>query len=426
MALNEERLAAVSIYDIHEPQNGYDHNGVAVLMPSEVTSDKEDKGRWEINIRHPIDDYGKWTYIIGQNVVKVNGQLFRIDETEIYHDAEQEYIAAHAKHITYDLNDRFVDDLSISTDSGNSFIDQVIRRSSELLPTQHPTPDEYTFHITSDITGELNSNIHDQTVIGALFGDDNSLAVQYGGELYRDNFHISINRTMENLPASPAFIIRYGTDMTKISYKIDFSSWITELICVDDLGDVWAVSYVGSEWIIHHHKTKRVHFVYPADDPNTFDRLVRDGAAYWESVNTPTVSIEVSVANIRDDPKYKDFIDLQKLDVGYTGRIYFEQLGIDVEMKIVSMRKNELTGEAIQIVLGNSRGSFIRSPVMSQTIVGNDTVASTQQRNMRQMENEIENANLRLMRTWGGLKSFTWSAVKKYTWREIINGRKNN
>ena len=42
-----ERPEQVSIYDVTEPQLGFNHNGVAVLMPFDITSQKEDTGRWE-------------------------------------------------------------------------------------------------------------------------------------------------------------------------------------------------------------------------------------------------------------------------------------------------------------------------------------------------------------------------------------------
>lgn len=421
-----ERADRISVYDIYEPQSGFDHNGVAVLWPSECISYKEDKGRWDINLVHPIDQYGKWTYIVGQNCIKVNGQIFRIDETEIYCDANQQYIKAHANHITYDLNDAFIGDATFETTTGNSFEYEIIQASKTLIPTQQPTPYEYTFELTSDITaplgGVLVGDFHDQTVTGALYGDDNSFANSYGGQLYRDNFHMSINSTMENLPASPAFQIRYGTDMTKISYTIDFSSWITELVCDNNNGEVWAIAYVGSEWIIHHNKTKRIHFTYPPGTPDTMECLMRDGFNYWQTVSTPKVSIEVSVANIRSDPKYKDFLQLQNMDVGYTGTVYFEQMGIDVDLRIVSIKRNELTGEAIQIVLGNAPNSFIRSPVCSQTIVPNGSVEAKQQQTMQAMQTEIEDVKLRAMRTWGGIHAYTWAESKKYTWEEIKHG----
>lgn len=421
-----ERADRICIYDIYEPQSGYDHNGVAVLFPSEVTSYKEDMGRWDINLKHPIDQYGKWSYIIIQNCVKVNGQIFRIDETEIYTDANQQYVKAHANHITYDLNDAFIGDAQFEVHTGNAYLYQIQQASKTLIPTQEPTPYEYSFELTSDITGDLAGDFHDQTVTGAIYGDDNSFANRYGGKLYRDNFHMSINSTMENLPLEPAFQLRYGTDLTKISYKIDCSRWITELICVDNNGNEWAVSYVGSEWIIHHNKTKRIRFTYPPETPDPMACLMADGFNYWQTVNTPKVSIEVSVANIKSDPKYKDFLQLQNMDVGYTGTVYFEQMGIDIDLKIVSIKKNELTGEAIQIVLGNAPNSFVRSPVMSQTIVPNGSVEAKQAETMKEMQNEIENVKLKSMKYWNGIKNYTWAEVKKYKWREIKNGKLDN
>lgn len=425
-----ERADRISVYDIYEPQSGFDHNGVAVLWPSEVTSYKEDKGRWDIELTHPIDQYGKWTYIIGQNCIKVNGQIFRIDETEICCDANQQYITAHANHITYDLNDSFIGDANFEVHSGTAYEAEIILASRTLIPTQQPTPYEYTFELTSDITapfgGKLIGDFHDQTVTGALYGDDNSFANRYGGQLYRDNFHLSINSQMENLPAAPAFQIRYGTDMTKISYKIDFSSWVTELICENNFGELWAISYVGSEWIIHHNKTKRIHFTYAPGTPDTMGCLERDGFNYWLTVSTPKVSIEVSVANIRSDPKYKEFLNLQNMDVGYTGTVYFEQMGIDVDLKIVSIKRNELTGEAIQITLGNAPNSFIRSPVCSQTIVPNGSVEAKQAQTIKDMQTEIENVKLKSMKYWNGMKNYTWADVKKYKWEEIKNGKLNN
>lgn len=422
----EKRREQISVYDINEPQNGFEHNGLAILMPMECISDKEEQGRWDLTLVHPIDDYGKWTYIIIQNVLKVNGQLFRIDETEIYQDAEQAYVTAHAKHITYDLYDRFVDELTGEAATANEYIYQVIQRSQEMLPTHQPEPNEYLFTVSSNIAGPIIKNVRDQTVIGALFGDDNSLASRYGGHLYRDNFRISINTTQEGAPTASAFKLRFGTDLTKISYKIDCSEWITELICKDNFGDVWAISYTGSTWIIHHQKTRIIHFTYDPNTPDPYDCLTKDGFAYWQTVSTPTVSIEVSVANLKNDPKYKDFVDLQNLDVGYEGNVYIEQYGIDINLKIVSIRRDELTGEALQVVLGTSRGSFIRSPVMSQTVVANGTVLGKQEAEMQAMKEKVDDISLNQMRYWRGMKIFKWEDAQNYTWEEIINGRTND
>lgn len=415
-----ERPEQINVYDVNEPQDGFDHNGVAILMPYEVISQKEDKGRWDITLKHPIDPYGKWTYIIGQNVLKIRGQLFRIDQTEIIADTNKEYISAHANHITYDLKDYWITDAQFTVEDGNSYITQLWTHRITEFPNQQPTIGDYSFSVTSDLTGHIDASLKDQSFIEALFGADNSMISRYGGELYRDNFTISINQTMEHAPSGNAFSLRYGTNLTKISFKIDYSDWVTNLVCVDNNGDFWAIWY-GGIYLPHHHKTKRLHFTYDLSDPSEgIDRLIADGSAYWYTVNTPQISIEIGVANIKNDPKYADFLNLQNFDVGYKGIIYVEHLGINVEMKIAAIKRDELTGEAIQIKLGSTRGSLIRSTVMSQTIVSPNSVEGKNVDNNNVLQDELFDMHTRLMSTnLSFMQGYTINEISQRTISEL-------
>ena len=407
----------ISVYDISEPQDGYQHNGVAVLSPSEIISTKEDKGRWDIEIVHPIDKWGKWTYIVGQNVVKVNGQLFRIDETETYLDADSEYVTAHAKHITYDMSDVWINEANFTADGGSDYYIKLYASRVRDFPNQQHVVGEYVFNVTSDITGTMECALEDQNLTEALFGADNSFINRYGGELHRDNFNITINQHLEG--ADNAFSIRYGTDLTKISFKIDFSQWITNLICVDNFGSLVGVWYdTSGDWMVHHHKTKRVHFTYAelVDPDYAIERLDKDTMNLWAQVSTPIISIEIKVAAIKNDPKYKDFLNLQNFDVGYSGQIYVEHLGIDVSMKIVSIRRNELTGEAISIVLGNSRGSLIRQTVLSQTIVPNNSIEAKQEAAIAQVQQDLFDTNTTIMaQSIANMEDYAISDIEKRT-----------
>ena len=432
----EGRPAQVNVYDITEPQSGYNHNGVAVLMPSEIISNKEDKGRWDLDLIHPIDEYGKWTYIVGQNVIKVNGQLFRIDMTQIDVDKDGEYVTAHAKHITYDMNDYWIEEAEFTASGGENYITQLNANRVHDFPNQQHIVGEYVFDITSDIVKEMQCQIQDQSVIEAIFGADNSMVSRYGGEVYRNNFHLSVNESMEGAPEGNAFSIRYGSDMTRISFRIDFTGWVTNLICVDNFGNMAALWYGANDWIIHHHKTKRVHFTYSDHAENmaymydgaawgtemTDDlaRLITDMYSYWDTVSTPSVSVEVAVAKIKDDPKYKDFLNLQNFDVGYKGTIYVEHLGINVEMKIVSIRRNELTGEAIQIVLGNTRRSLIRQTVMSGTICSPNSVEGKNTLNAQSLQEELYTTQTSLMaESINGMELFSIAELERRTINEL-------
>lgn len=435
----EERPAQVSVYDITEPQSGYNHNGIAVLAPSEVISEKEDKGRWDLTLSHPCDPWGKWTYISCQNVIKVNGQLFRIDETETILDEDGEHIEAHAKHITYDMADYYIEEAVFLASGGEDYITQLNAHRVRDFPNQQHIVGEYTFDITSDLTGEMECQLEDQSIIESIFGADNSMVSRYGGEVYRNNFHLSVNQSLEGAPEGDAFQIRYGTDLTKISFKIDMSEWVTNLICVDNYGNMMAVWYGGIDWIIHHHKTRRQHFTYSDHAQNmahmhsgeawgtemTDDlaRLITDGQSYWGTVNTPEVSIVVSVANIKGDPKYKDFLNLQNFDVGYTGKVYVEHLGIDVQMRIVSIRRNELTGEALEITLGNMRGSLIRQTVMSGTIVSPNSVEGKNTTNNQTIQQELYTTQTSLMnKDIAGMELFPIADIEQRAINELEGG----
>lgn len=418
----EERPAQISVYDLHEPQQGFDHNGVAILLPSEIISDKEDKGRWDLTMIHPIDAYNKWTYIQIQNIIKVNGQLFRIDSTEICVDADSEYVNAHANHITYDMRDYWVEDAYFEVTSGDTYLAQLFAHKKKDFPNQVPIVGEYVFDLSSDLVGTMAAEIKDQSMIEAIFGDDSSMAVRYGGEIYRDNFHLSVNKTLEGAPEGNAFSLRYGTDLTKISFKIDMSDWITDLTCIDNVGALWAVWYGGDNWTIHHHRAKRVYFNY-ADElwgDEGLDRLIRDGEALWAEVSTPTISIVVSVARIKNDPKYKDFLNLQNFDVGYKGTVYVEHLNIDVEMKITSIRRNELTGEIIELALGNTRRSMIRSTVMSQTIVSPNSVEGKNAMISQSLQKQLYDTQTAIMsKDINGMETFKISDIERRTINEL-------
>lgn len=419
-----ERPEPICLYDVHEPQDGFTSNGEAILMPYECTSIKEDAGRWDVSLKHPIDKYGKWTYIAGQNIIKVNGQLFRIDQTEIVSQANGEYISAHANHITYDLKDFWIKDADFTVNDGYSYIGELWSHRITDFPNQQHMIGDYEFTITSDLQGTKYVKFTDQSYIEALYGGDNSMLNQYGGKLYRNNFYMSINQSLEYAPEGNAFAIRYGTNMTKINFKIDMSGWITNLVTVDNLGNLYGQWYdtAGGEWICHHHKTKRIHFTYEdlGDSAKNMERLIADGDAYWATVATPQISIDIGVANIKNDPLYSEFLNLQNYDVGYQGIIYVEHLGINVQMKIVQMKRDELTGNVLSIKLGSVRGSLIRQTVLSQTIVAPDSAEFATSAKAQQLQQELDETNLRLVSAnIGSMETFTINALEEYTINQL-------
>lgn len=367
-----ERENVLRVYDRTEPQTGFKSNGLAVLEPSSCIS-IHNEDRWEIDIKHPFDQWGKWKNLIVENVLKIDGQLFRIDRQNAYLDGAGGGMNAHASHITSDMADELILEADFDGGNGNRFIQCAM--ASKLPPFESDAylpPYEFTY--SSDINDIPADKFENVSLLAMLVGLDNSLLMRSGGELYRDNFYFSINRRMEGAKDN-AFYLRYSLDMVEISQEIDYSDFCTTLYCYDNWGNMWGTSYAGTvSWAVHHQIMRAVKFNYSQFD-GAMERLMADGQAYSEKCFTPKVTYKVKMAALKNDPKYAGFLKLQNYNYGDSGTIYCPELDISTTQKIVEVEKNEITGEIISMTLGNMRNSVVRPTYMGSTISSGHSVA---------------------------------------------------
>ena len=368
VALQRENV--IRVYDYREPQDGFKHNGLAILMPSECTSYHELNGRWDVNLTHPVDDWGRWKFLLPQNVLKIHGQLFRIDEHTSVSGTGGIYIQVHAKHIFYDLADEFVHYYQGENLNGYEFI----RAMFGACLTDADSYDKYNFQYNSDLdnrTGQIE--ITDKTLLNTLIGGDDCLVNQLGGELYRNNFYFSVNKRMEGAKNN-AFSLKYGFDMTGITQKIDYSDLATWLMVDDNYGNSFAVSYVNDIYPIHHHKHVFKRFNYSTDNS---EKLVKDGQELFGQLCRPKVSYEVNIASMKDNPKYSGFFELQDYNLGDSGTVECDLLNIKTMQKIIAIERDELTGNIKKIKLGSENYSLVRPSYKSDTISTGSSPAET-------------------------------------------------
>lgn len=405
----EPHSEVIRVYDMTEPQTGYQHNGLAILTPAKAEISEESEGMYEYIMSHPIDDFGRWQHLLECNVVKSReGQLFRIYRRELSMDSKGATVNVNARHISYDFNDRLIAPCNING-NGQTFLDSAVSHLYD-----HTYYNDYDFTLISDITDTVSADYANISMTAVLIGADNSFVNLTGAELYRDNFYISLNKRREKARDN-AFNIRYGVDMTKIRMTVDYSDLCTWLIAEDNFGNYWASSYVSGDYRFHHHVTKHVTLNY---DTNDYDRFKRDAKAYFDRYWHPNVSFEVEFAPLQNDPRYADFMDLQHCNVGDTGRIYCEPLKIDVTLKVVAKKTNDITGETISVTINNLQSSFVRQKYMSSTISTGTSAADKQMAAIRQ---ELRNTKLKMLTTWRSASAFTWREAAEFTWREVSN-----
>lgn len=399
----------ICVFDMHNTQHEFEHNGLCILHPTVCEITEELNGAYELTLVHPIDEYGKWRYLLEMNIIKANGQLFRIYKKTTSSATRERTV--YARHIFYDLNDKILDDVRPTNKDGHDFIQHIMDNMFEDDPQGAYLFYKYSY--SSDIEETATAYYQMITPVGALIGEDNCFLNRLGGEIYRDNFYFSINKNKEDAVAHTD-AIRYGVDMLEIEEDVDYSELVTYAIFRDNYGSFWATSYVGLP-LLAHNITRIFRNTYGED--YNFDDLKRDGKNYFDSVYTPKISYSIKFANLKNVELYKDFIDLQNYNVGDTVPIYCEELDITTEQKVVKKVTNGLTGDTVSIELGNLRGGLTRKDKYGNTITSGGMSASEKE-NLA-LQQELRNVKLKFFTTWSIASSQTWADAGEYTWGEV-------
>ena len=402
--------AYICVFDMHNPQNKFDDNGICILAPSKCEIAEELNGLYELTMEHPVDKEGRWTYLLELNIIKAGGQLWRIysKQTKLNSDGSKTRIVK-ARHIFYDLNDKLLEDVRPENKNGADFIAWIMTHMYNDDPNNYYP--QFTFSYDSDITRTATAYYIGASVTGALLGEDNCFLNRLGGEIYRDNFYFSINENKEG-SQQEAFDIRYGVDMIDVEETIDYSDMITNLIVKDNFGNHAVITH-GNTPRIAHHISKAVTFSYENEEDS--QAFQQDAQAYFDSRKYPKINYKCNYANLQNADLYKDFIGLQERNVGDTGYIYCEELGISTLQKIIKKTVDVLTGNTVSIELGNMQDSLTRKDKYSSMVYDKSSAAKAAEA----AAEEARKAFAASLKNWGDCYRYKWKDLKVLTWKDL-------
>ena len=407
----------ICVFDMHNPQNKFDDNGIAILMPTKAEINEELNGAYELTLEHPIDAEGRWSKLLELNIIKAEGQLFRIygKQTKLNSDNSKSRTVK-ARHIFYDLNDKLLEDVRPENKNGPEFIDWIMTHMYNDDPDGYYP--QYTFSYDSDILNTATSYFIGSSVTGALLGEDNCFVNRFGGEIYRDNFYFSINEHKET-SQQEAFNIRYGVDMIDVEETIDYSDMMTNLIAKDNFGHSVTITH-GNTPRIAHHISKSVIFNYENEEAAA--SFEQDARNYFAEKSYPKINYKVNYANLKNTDLYKDFIGLQNCNVGDTGYVYCEELGITTLQKIVKKTTDILSGNTVSIELGNMQNSLTRKDKYSTMVYDNSSAAKA----AAAAAEEARKAFASSLKTWGDCLNYRWNDLSVLKWQNLLKTEVEN
>lgn len=378
----------ITVYSSNE--TSFTSNGLGAIMPSLCDITQELNGMYELEIEHLLDAAGKWQLLIEGNIIKADGQLFRIykkrkDITRIY---------INARHIFYDLLDNMIEDARPTDLNGAAALNWILTR------TQY----SHGFTSTSDILATSTAYYVRKNPVEAILGE-NGIVTRWNGELLRDNYTISLKGS---LGLDRGVVISYGKNIVGIEEELDFDAVATRIMPLGYDALMLPEVYIDSALINNYPKPKIRIIEFPdikIDEQNGIDEdtaiisLRAAASAYMtaNSIDTPSVNYKVNFIELSNTEQYKSYAVLERVYLGDTVTIKHKILNFSLTAKCIKYKKDVLRNKYKEIELGNFKrnvGSSINKAIKE--------VSEVVEQNKSTLQIAIDNATELLNSSLGG------------------------
>jgi len=201
----------ISVYDSKCTGLGFNNNGLVILKDCiSALVPEQLNGTYELELEHPLDIEGRWKYLVEDNIIRADGQLFRI-----YHKVTTlTSRTINARHIFYDQIDNYVEGATITGTANDAMA---------YISTHKQYADEFT--LSSDLVDSNKLILPSANPVELIMGTE-GLITTLGGELMRDNFD---SKLLINRGSNKNVLISYGKNIKGIKEDIDLDVVATRL-----------------------------------------------------------------------------------------------------------------------------------------------------------------------------------------------------
>ena len=346
----------ISIYDSKTIKGNFANNGLIVLSDCISCNITEElNGMYELDIEYPLDTYGKWEYLLEHNIIKVDGQLFRI-----YRKIKtlKGTVKINARHIFYDNMDNLLEDVRPMELSGAGALDWILTR------TQY----KHQFTSTSDVQTVATRYFIRKNVVEAIMGSDGVINT-WGGELVRDNFKIEL---LGARGLDRGVLVAYGKNIQGIEETLDIDGLCTRAMPKGNNELLLPEKYIDSKYINNypHPIIKIVEFSDIGVDDETGITLEMAETQLREACNQylltskcdiPQFNYKIDFLELSKTEEYKNYAVLERVYLGDTVTIKHSKLNINLKAKVIKITKNILTDRIEKIELGSFKANLATS-----------------------------------------------------------------
>lgn len=322
---------------IHEKTaKTFDTFGLGALVPSRCVVEEELNGAYELEMKHPYDEGGKWKRIERGRILYASTprgkQPFRI----YYVKPTMKEIAVNARHIFYDLLDNQCKPI---THSGTA------TAALAALQAAFAYPMPFSFDTDISITGTLTTGR--MNPVQALLSDDDeatSFVKGYGGELLRDGFRVSVKAA---LGQDRGVSIRYGKNLVGLAVTEDESNVKTRIVCYGKNGSATLDSPHLGDYIYPK--------IYTLEDENkTLSEVQEEAQALLDGgCDIPSINIKVDFVALEKTVEYREYAVLEEVFLGDMVTVTNTKMGFRKRAKVISYEWDCLLEQYNDVELGD-------------------------------------------------------------------------
>lgn len=334
----------------------YESNGDMTLTPTTCEVELTVEGIAELTLEHPIDDLGRWEYLVNDNVIAAptpysKKQLFRIYD---YTKTETE-VTAYARHIFYDSAGEMLVDVRPTDKTGQEALDIILSGTKYKAKTNIKTRST-AYYIRKNI-------------MEAIGGDnENSFTNRWGGERMYDNFTVIIN---DRLGGDYGACAEFGRNMTGIEADISIDDVVTRIIPVSYNGhtlegeEPWIDSPLIESYanpraaVIKFEDVKLLEDCQEGEEGFSTLEFLREELKrrctkeYENGLDKPKVNYKVDLVEVANTEDYKDYKKLTTIGIGDDVLTKDRKLKINVTARCIRLVYDCIEEENAEVELGN-------------------------------------------------------------------------
>ena len=332
----------------------FDNNGLGRLSDAlSATVYVELNGEYEATIQYPITGAHYDAIKIRSIIVLKTDPVSDPQPMRVYRITRpiNGVVTIYLRHIAYDLAGIVVEPYTAST------VDLALQGLAGNASTTCP----FTFW-TDKATAARFSLATPAAIFTIMGGVEGSILDVYGGEYEYDAYAVKLH---SHRGSDNGVRIKYGKNMTALTQDLDASDLYTGVYpywrAADESGDVLTlpegIIYLSDAFDFTRILALDLSFEF-FDQP-TEDQLRAAAQAYISrnSLGTPSNSITVSFAQLEQSAEYKDLTQLERVLLGDTVHVRYDDLGVNAMARVVAIEYNALLERYDAVTIGRVRSN---------------------------------------------------------------------